>query len=129
MKGAILAKTIASWLFLPDMLIVVIKGKGRHDGGPPCIANWISSLIRIALRAAEAIRSPSPSARTYSVNPIEGAVKCRLIPKSAPNSDVGKGQAGVHDKGFGSFDTAFRQPLMRRLAKGFFEGPCKVAYG
>jgi hypothetical protein len=128
MKGAILAKTIASWLFLLDMLSVVTKRETAMTG-PLCIANWISSLILLALPAAAAIRSPSPYPRTYSVNSLEGAVECRLISKSAPNGDIGKGQAGVHHKISGPVDTAFRQPIMRRLAKGPFEGPRKVAYG
>jgi hypothetical protein len=99
----ILAKTIASWRFL----------LGNGVAQPP----------------AAAIRSASPYPGTYSVNSFEGAVECGLITESTPNGDIGEGQARVHHKIAGSLDTAFGQPVMRWLAKGFFEGPRKVAYG
>jgi hypothetical protein len=62
------------------------------------------------------------------VNSLEDTVKRRLIRKSTPRSDVGEGQAGIRHKISGPIHTAFRQPLIRRLAKGFLEGPSKVAY-
>jgi hypothetical protein len=62
------------------------------------------------------------------VNPFEGTVERRLIPKSTPRGDVGKGQVGIRDKIYRPIHTAFRQPLIGRPAKGLFEGPSKGAY-
>lgn len=61
------------------------------------------------------------------MNSLEDTVKGRLIRESTPRGDVGEGQAGIHHKISGPIHTAFRQPLVRRFAKGFFEGPGKVA--
>ena len=63
------------------------------------------------------------------MNSFEGAAECGLSPESAANGDIGEGQAGVHHKIAGSLNTAFGQPVMRWLAKGFFEGARKVADG
>ena len=57
---------------------------------------------------------------------FERAVKCRLIGKPTLGGDVGKGQAGVGHKISGFIDAAFGQPLIRRPAKGVFEGASKV---
>ena len=62
------------------------------------------------------------------MNPFENTVERRLIRKSTPRGDVGEGQAGIRHKISGPIHTAFRQPLIRRLAKRLFEGPSKVAY-
>ena len=62
------------------------------------------------------------------MNSFEEAVERGLIRKSAPSGDVGKGQTGIRHKISGPIHTAFNQPLIRRPAKGLFEGPGKVAY-
>jgi hypothetical protein len=59
---------------------------------------------------------------------FEGAVECRLIRKSTPSGDVGKGQARIRHKISGPVHTALNQPPIRRRAKGLFEGPSKMAY-
>jgi hypothetical protein len=59
------------------------------------------------------------------VNSFEGAVECRLINKSTLNGDVGKGQAGIRHKISGPIHTAFRQPLVRRPAKGLLKARAK----
>ena len=62
------------------------------------------------------------------MNSFKGAVKCRLIRKSTLSGDVGKGQAGIRHEIYSPIHAAFNQPLVRRPAKGLFEGPSKVAY-
>ena|ERR1035437_4456185 len=94
-----------------------------------CVADYTSiSTALTAWTTAAASRPPSPYPRSYPVNSFEGAVECRLIRKSTLNGDVGKGQAGIRHKISGPIHTAFSQPLIRRPAKGLFEGPSKVAY-
>lgn len=51
-----------------------------------------------------------------------------VIRKSTLNGDVGKGQAGIRHKISGPIHAAFNQPLIRRAAKGLFEGPSKVVH-
>ena len=63
------------------------------------------------------------------MNPFEDTVERRLIGKPAPDGDVGKGEARVPHEISGPIHTAFPEPLIRRLAKGLFKGPSKVAYG
>lgn len=59
---------------------------------------------------------------------LERAVECRLICKSTLSGDVGEGKARIPHQVFGSFHTAFNQPVVRWSAKRRFEGSGKVAH-
>ncbi len=62
------------------------------------------------------------------MNSFENTVEPGLIRKSTLRGNVGKGQAGICHKIFGSIHTAFCQPLIGCHAKRLFEGAGKVAY-
>ena len=61
------------------------------------------------------------------MNSFENTVEPGLIRKSTQRGDFGKGQAGIRHKISGLIYPAFNQPLIRRPAKGLFEGPSEVA--
>jgi hypothetical protein len=62
------------------------------------------------------------------MNSFENTVEPGLIRKSTLRGDVGKGQAGIRHKIFGSIHPALYQPLIGWHTKGLFEGSGKVAY-
>jgi hypothetical protein len=115
-------------LVIPAAYVKVAgKKKGRHDGGRFAGQIGMLTAARTGWTAAPAESPPSPYPWSYPVNSLEGAVECRLIRKSTPGCDIGKGQARIRHKIFGPIQPAFNQPLIRRPAKGCFEGPSKVA--